>query len=138
MFQRQQQEADIIRLSDDSKALETAILNAIRKPAASLGQVFAAFSATMQKSLEAEAQLRTVMSIWQGNNQHFLADVSRDLSEAARNDQNDRIRKLLLHSLYFPELEERHAAIPLAHAKTFDWVFETSAKQDVLWANFAQ
>ena len=59
--QRQQQEADIIRLSDDSKALETAILNAIRKSAASLGQDFAAFSATMQKS--SEAQLRTVMNI---------------------------------------------------------------------------
>jgi len=135
-FQRQEQESDTTRLLYGSKELELAILNAIKKSAASLGQDFAAFSATIQKS--SEAQLRTAMNIWQRNNQNLLADVSEDLSEAARNDKNERVRKSMLHSLYFPQLEERHAAIPLAHAKTFNWVFKATAKQDVAWANFAQ
>jgi len=135
-FQRQQQESDTTRLLYGSKEIETAILNAIQKSAASLGQDFAAFSATMQKS--SEAQLRTVMNVWQRNNQNLLADVSEDLSEAARHDKHERVKTSLLHSLYFPQLEERHAAIPLAHAKTFNWVFDATAKQDVPWANFAQ
>jgi len=135
-FQRQQQESDTTRLLYGSKEIETAILNAIQKSAASLGQDFAAFSATMQKS--SEAQLRTVMNVWQRNNENLLAEVSEDLSEAARHDKNERVKISLLHSLYFQQLEERHAAIPLAHAKTFNWVFEATAKQDVSWANFAQ
>jgi len=135
-FQRQQQESDTTRMLYGSKEIETAILNAIQKSAASLGQDFAAFSATMQKS--SEAQLRTVMNVWQRNNENLLAEVSEDLSEAARHDKNERVKILLLHSLYFQQLKERHAAIPLAHTKTFNWVFEATAKQDVTWANFAQ
>lgn len=135
-FQRQQQEFDTTSLLYGSKELEIAILNAIQKSAASLGQDFAAFSATMQKS--SEAQLRTVMNVWQGNNQNLLADVSEDLSEAARHEKFERVKSSLLHSLYFPQLEERHAAIPLAYAKTFNWVFDATAKQDFPWADFAQ
>lgn len=119
-----------------SKEIETAILNAIQKSAADLGQDWAAFSATMQKS--SEAQLRTVMDVWQRNNESLLDAVSEDLSEAARHDKHEHVRILLLHSLYFPQLEERHAAIPLAYAKTFNWVFDATIKQDLPWANLAQ
>jgi len=94
-----------------SKEIEIAILNAIQKSAASLGQDFAAFSATMQKS--SEAQLRTVMDVWQRNNQNLLADVSEDLSEAARHDKSEHVKNSLLHSLYFPQLAGHAWAIVL-------------------------
>ena len=75
---------------------------------------------------------------WHDGIQSDIINLSGTFSGMARKDDNTRIVGLVLHSLNFPQLKERHSRITEAHRATFDWVLKRDFSRGMPWANFVK
>ena len=82
-------------------------------------------------------QRRQVVDKWQTENPErvILQDLSEEVFRAMEEEKARTIQDKMLHSLYFPQLKERHSRIPKAHAETFNWALESDSKQAIRWSN---
>ena len=48
------------------------------------------------------------------------------------------LRKRILDSLYFPEINVRQEDIKKAHKKTFEWIYDETGADLGPWSNFTQ
>ena len=83
-----------------------------------------------------DKQRRQIVSHWRNeNSDDVLQLLSERVSRATEEEKDRTIQHKILHSLYFPQLKERHSRIPKAHAETFNWVLEIGSKQSIRWSN---
>ncbi|MCJ1360311.1 MAG: hypothetical protein MMC33_010316 [Icmadophila ericetorum] len=73
-----------------------------------------------------------IINRWQENNSQELAKIADQWSQAA---DVDKRTSDMLHSLYFPEWEERYTNVTQAYAKTFNWIFERP-EESLPWDDF--
>ena len=136
MLQRQQQQSDISQILNKNKELEISILDAVSQSSQNLENELIGLSLQLIRSSPTER--RKFISDWQRQNSASIEGVSHDFSEAAQRENDENCIRLLLLSLDCPQLHERHASIPIAHAKTFNWVLESDPEGAVPWSNFSQ
>ena len=79
-----------------------------------------------------------VIDEWHNRNQSDIIKLSGTFSGLAREDEHTRTVGLVLHSLNFPQLKERHSRIIEAHRANFDWVLKRDLSRGVPWANFVK
>jgi hypothetical protein len=63
-------------------------------------------------------------------NHDQLSSLSTQLWELVHEGLEERAEHRILDSLCFETMEVRHAKIPEAHARTFQWIFDDSAHQN--------
>ena len=136
MDQRQQQQSDASRQIESNKHLEGSILDAIRRSSENLGQKLSIFSTQLHDS--SHSNWRTSVNTWQSENQEALRGISQELSEATRRSRDNECSRIFLLSLDSSQLHERHANISVAHAQTFNWIFETHMDNTSPWFNFSE
>ena len=81
-------------------------------------------------------QLRT--STWRVEPTKDLIQLEEELSTVVQDMRETNMGDLMLHSLYFSQIKERHDRIPEAHAETFNWVFLGESDPATPWANYVQ
>ena len=119
-----------------NKEIEDTILKAIQTSFADLGVDLAAFRDLLQTaSVKNQGK---VVAGWRIDHQSMIANVSEDLSNVAEMQRDRAALKALLHSLELPQLRHRYSSITEAHAKTFDWIFESGSHANVPWSDFSQ
>ena len=64
--------------------------------------------------------------------------VSIEFEKQKRQRESEEHRRLLLDSLWFPEIHSREERIADAHRKTFEWVFDRSGLGVKPWDDFMQ
>lgn len=83
------------------------------------------------------AKIRSTQA-WLQKNQAMVTSFNDDLSQSMFDLHDQKLRRKILNSLSFYELNDRYSKIAEAQSKTFNWIYETGAHQDVQWSNFAQ
>ena len=76
-----------------------------------------------------------IINRWQENNSEQLAEITEKWSEAASVDKRTSD---MLHSLFFPDMEERCNNIATAYARTFNWIFEEKPEEVPPWDDFRE
>ena len=56
-----------------------------------------------------------------------MRDLSSKLSSLAKESESIALEQMLLNSLWFKSLRERHMNVAPAHAETFKWIFDPSS-----------
>ena len=79
---------------------------------------------------------KEIMTILENNEDAMIG--SQKLSALAFEERQKFVRGLILHSLDFQQLGDRHAAIPKAHEETFGWIFQTGSNPTIRWSDFVQ
>ena len=75
-----------------------------------------------------EGERLEVMEGWEARNSHEVSGLSERLSSLSSEKKRQTIREKVLHSLYFPEVNERLARIASAHRTTFQWIWRDGSE----------
>lgn len=71
----------------------------------------------------AKSQERLVLlDTWKVEHKCQLRGLSNNLSTIVREEKEKRFAEILLHSLEFPQLQERRAKVAKSHSETFHWI----------------
>ena len=119
---------------DKVKGMERKLLEALRVSCSPLQQDIAALR-NVTRNVTNEERGKTIRS-WGVEHQDHIAELNEKFSEAARERTEEEIQMLMLHSLYFPQMEERYERVAVAHSQTFNWIFESHNDPSVPWAKF--
>ena len=119
--------------------MEKKILEAIQKSATNYERDFAALLAHSREAGVSIAERQGLVKDWQQNHRSILESLSEDVTGVVREKRAAQSKRLLLHSLDFPQLKERRQAIAKAHVKTFSWIFDRNdAAEESHWSNFVE
>ncbi|MCJ1384760.1 hypothetical protein MMC17_007878 [Xylographa soralifera] len=141
----QWQTSNMRTVLDSQKQMEINIIHAVQqsrsKVEAQVDQLSADLNnlSTSLNNLspgERQEKRQETISTWQIANKEDLIQLLNNLSKLESDKTRKRVAHLMMHSLYFPQIQERHSRIALAHAETFDWIFGDSHQRDVPEANF--
>ncbi|KAL2824362.1 hypothetical protein BDW59DRAFT_86486 [Aspergillus cavernicola] len=117
--------------------LNTTLLICLRNQLARLqekpvGQGRATFISQIQKGgrrgqqWQSDILLAIHRNDWDVNNEQSLAKFTAALDDGAEIDRESQFGEVILTLLDFPDLPDRHKAIPIAHRKTFEWIYYDS------------
>lgn len=134
MFNSNRQLFEVEAVAKKDKHLEKLLLEAIRVAGSEIRGQIAELSANLDKASRKERS--GIIDQWQISNRGEVLELSGIMSRVAREDQHKKIQELVLHSLYFPQLRDRHARIVEAHPATFDWIFKHNSRRGMPWADF--
>ena len=119
-IQYEQLRNDILEAVRDSKAHLSESLTAVRTALLSNDASRTNFSIGNQ------------MGTWQTTIVSSTPDQAHDASEA---EKHAKTNQMVLDSLYFEQMDDRHESIAEAYAGTFQWIFDGQALHHP-WANF--
>ncbi|KAH6693389.1 hypothetical protein BKA61DRAFT_647796 [Leptodontidium sp. MPI-SDFR-AT-0119] len=90
------------------------------------------------KKWQAEVLDNLQRNDWKVGNADDLHTFSSQLSAAVKGERDNVLTSKILAKLRFQSMEDRHATIPEAHTKTFEWVFSRDISQSNQPSNLSQ
>ena len=121
-------------MSDKVEGMERKLLEALRVSCSPLQQDIAALK-NVTRNVPNEKRGKIIRSSGVEHLDH-IAELKKKFSEAAQDKTEEEVQMLMLHSLYFPQMEERYERIAIAHSETFSWILESHDDPTVPWAKF--
>ena len=109
MFDSNRQLFEAEAVANQNKRLERVFLEAIQASGSEIRGQVAELSADLGKASREERS--GLIDRWQLSNREEVLEISGIMSRLARKNQYRRIQESVLHSLYFPQLGDRHARI---------------------------
>ncbi|KAG8528473.1 uncharacterized protein KY384_007391 [Bacidia gigantensis] len=117
-----------------NRGLESKILAAVQHSSGQLRQDVADLSKSILK--EQHDKRKETVDSWIDDHRHQFGEVSQTVSTVVWHEREEWTGNSILRSLYFPRIKERYKRVAVAHAKTFDWIFEPPSDALVPWADF--
>ncbi len=121
----------LVEVRNDCRRLEAHILDAVRTSSADLNADISGFAALLPGRQSASGIERQNWERWQEAHKDELLSVFADFSCRIESEEK-QIRDYILSTLHFPQLRDRELRVHPAHAKTFEWIFESSSQQKPL------
>ena len=131
---RAQQSSIQSTLTKSNKALERDIVESINASSRSLRDDIAILSAEIKNS--SLQQRKYEIETWRRVHDDQLHGISDELSKAVEQRMEAEIANRILHSLYFPLMNDRYERVARAHESTFEWVFDADHDLEAPWTNF--
>ena len=118
---------------ESNKGMENSTLETIHISSSVVRDEVASLSTRLHKAPDRERQ--RLVDTWQVQHTDKTIPISGSLWTVVRDERLKLTASLILHSLYFPQMKERYDGFAVAHAKTFNWVFDSTPHRSVPWAN---
>ena len=76
-----------------------------------------------------------ISSAWRVENTDKIQILGNTFSSIEVHKQREKVCDAVLHSLYFPGMKDRYENVAVAHAKTFNWIFDPDPVGPTPWTS---
>ena len=114
--------------------LQADILRAIHGSSNEISSQIEALATKIPTTLRAKES--STLGNWRHIHEADISQVERQLTEAIESDDREQASQMILDSLFYEQLHDRHDAVALAHRRTFRWIFDVQHVETGSWTNF--
>ena len=87
-------------------------------------------------SSNSAAKGNSILEKWREGHETDFSQVERKVVEAVEYNDREHASQMVLDSLFYEQLHDRHDAVAIAHATTFRWIYDAQHVGSERWSNF--